>query len=278
MQIEMNKQPETASDLQHGWASDVRWDSIRRDYSAEDVLKLRNSFPIAYTLAERSAHTEDYVNALGALTGGQAVQMVKAGLKAIYLSGWQVAADANTAGQTYPDQSLYPANSVPRWSSASTTRSSAPTRSRTPEGPGTDLLVRADRGRRRGRLRRPAQRLRAHEGDDRGGRRGRPLRGPARLREEVRPPRRQGARPDRGRSHPQPHRRAARRRRDGRADAPHRPHRRRQRQAPHLRHRRARPALRRLRRRPHGRGLLPGQERHRALHRPRHRLRALLPT
>jgi isocitrate lyase len=121
MQIEMNKQPETASDLQHGWASDVRWNGTRRDYSAEDVLKLRNSFPIAYTLGERSAHrlwdllhTEDYVNALGALTGGQAVQMVKAGLKAIYLSGWQVAADANLGYQTYPDQSLYPANSVPQ--------------------------------------------------------------------------------------------------------------------------------------------------------------------
>jgi isocitrate lyase len=93
---------------------------IRRPYSPEDVLRLRNSFPIRHSLAERGAErlrrlleTEDYVAALGALTGNQAMQQVKAGLKAIYLSGWQVAADANLAGQMYPDQSLYPSNSVP---------------------------------------------------------------------------------------------------------------------------------------------------------------------
>ena len=98
----------------------VRWAGIRRPYSDADVERLRGSLRIRYTLAERGArrlwallHTEDYVNALGALTGSQAVQMVRAGLKAIYLSGWQVAADANTAGHTYPDQSLYPADSVP---------------------------------------------------------------------------------------------------------------------------------------------------------------------
>jgi len=97
-----------------------RWEGIRRDYTFEDVARLRGSLPIRYTLAEVGAerlwnllHQEDYVNALGALTGNQAVQMVKAGLQAIYLSGWQVAADANLAGQMYPDQSLYPANSVP---------------------------------------------------------------------------------------------------------------------------------------------------------------------
>jgi isocitrate lyase len=97
-----------------------RFDGIVRPYSETDVLKLRGSVRIEYTLAERGArrlwdllHTEDYVHALGALTGNQAVQMVRAGLKAIYLSGWQVAADANNAGQTYPDQSLYPADSVP---------------------------------------------------------------------------------------------------------------------------------------------------------------------
>jgi len=107
-------------DLERHWKEDERWNGVRRDYSAADVHRLRNSFPISYTIAERGAgrlwellHSEDYVNALGAMTGGQAVQMVKAGLKAIYLSGWQVAADANLGYQTYPDQSLYPANSAP---------------------------------------------------------------------------------------------------------------------------------------------------------------------
>src|SRR4249919_2748571 len=97
-----------------------RWEGIERPYSAEDVLRLRGTVQVEHTLARLGAerlwtllHTEDYVPALGALTGGQAVQMVKAGLEAIYLSGWQVAADANLAGGTYPDQSLYPANSGP---------------------------------------------------------------------------------------------------------------------------------------------------------------------
>lgn len=111
---------EKARQLQESWEKDERWKGITRPYSAEDVLKLRGSIEIEYTLARRGAEkfwnlmkTEEYVNALGALTGNQAVQQVKAGLKAIYLSGWQVAADANLAGQMYPDQSLYPANSVP---------------------------------------------------------------------------------------------------------------------------------------------------------------------
>lgn len=102
------------------WDNDKRWGGIRRDYTAEDVLKLRPSLKVEYTLARRGAerlwellHSEPYVAALGTLTGAQAVQMVKAGLKALYLSGWQVAADANLSGQTYPDQSLYPSNSVP---------------------------------------------------------------------------------------------------------------------------------------------------------------------
>ncbi len=97
-----------------------RFDGIRRDYGADKVAALRGTFPARYMLAERAAaklwhllQTEDYIHALGAMTGGQAVQMVRAGLKAIYLSGWQVAADANGAGQTYPDQSLYPADSGP---------------------------------------------------------------------------------------------------------------------------------------------------------------------
>ncbi|KXG10094.1 Isocitrate lyase [Anoxybacillus sp. P3H1B] len=111
---------EKVRQLQESWNTEERWKGIERPYSAEDVIKLRGSIDIEYTLARRGAeklwnllHTEDYVHALGALTGNQAVQQVKAGLKAIYLSGWQVAADANLAGQMYPDQSLYPANSVP---------------------------------------------------------------------------------------------------------------------------------------------------------------------
>ena len=106
--------------LENNWATDRRWQEISRGYSAEAVIRLRGSVEIKHTLAEMGAerlwellHTEPYVAALGAMTGCQAVQQVQAGLKAIYLSGWQVAADANLAGQTYPDQSLYPANSVP---------------------------------------------------------------------------------------------------------------------------------------------------------------------
>jgi isocitrate lyase len=111
---------QTASELNKQWQSDARWTGILRPYSGEDVARLRGSIHVEHTLARLGAerlwtllHTEPYVSALGALTGNQAVQQVKAGLKAIYLSGWQVAADANNAGQMYPDQSLYPANSVP---------------------------------------------------------------------------------------------------------------------------------------------------------------------
>jgi isocitrate lyase len=113
-------QTQTAAELQHEWDTDPRWVGITRDYTAEEVIRLRGSIIEESTLARRGAenlwhllHTEEYVPALGALTGNQAVQQIKAGLKAIYLSGWQVAGDANTSGQTYPDQSLYPVNSVP---------------------------------------------------------------------------------------------------------------------------------------------------------------------
>ncbi len=108
-----------AQEIAESWQGE-RWEGIERPYTAEDVSRLRGSVKIEYTLARMGAErlwelmrSEDYVNALGALTGNQAVQQVKAGLKAIYLSGWQVAADANLAGHMYPDQSLYPANSVP---------------------------------------------------------------------------------------------------------------------------------------------------------------------
>lgn len=111
---------ERVRQLQERWEMDERWSGVERPYSAEEVIKLRGSIDIEHTLARRGAeklwklvNEEDFVNALGALTGNQAVQQVKAGLKAIYLSGWQVAADANLSGNMYPDQSLYPANSVP---------------------------------------------------------------------------------------------------------------------------------------------------------------------
>jgi isocitrate lyase len=118
--IETRIQEQTVQ-LESQWSQDERWAGIARPYGAEDVVRLRGSIVPECTLGRVGAErlwrllTEGgYVNALGALTGGQAVQMVKAGLKAIYLSGWQVAADANLAGSTYPDQSLYPANSVPQ--------------------------------------------------------------------------------------------------------------------------------------------------------------------
>ena len=109
-----------AEELQQLWRLDRRWADVERPYSAEDVVRLRGSIKLEYTLARLGAErlwnlirTEPYVRALGAQTGGQAVQMVQAGLKAIYVSGWQVAGDMNSAQQTYPDQSLYPADSVP---------------------------------------------------------------------------------------------------------------------------------------------------------------------
>jgi isocitrate lyase len=117
----MTRISEQADRLRNEWRTDPRWAGKDRTYTAEDVVRLRGSVQEEHTLARLGAerlwsllHDEDYVNTLGALTGNQAVQQVRAGLKAIYLSGWQVAADANAAGQTYPDQSLYPANSVPQ--------------------------------------------------------------------------------------------------------------------------------------------------------------------
>ncbi len=111
---------EEAATLQHDWDTNPRWEGVQRDYTAEDVVRLRGSIRKDYALARSGSErlwdlmeTQPYVNSLGAMTGGQAVQMVKAGLPAIYLSGWQVAGDANLSGEVYPDQSLYPANSAP---------------------------------------------------------------------------------------------------------------------------------------------------------------------
>ena len=116
----MTSRQDQIAALEARWATEERWNGIERRYSAEEVVNLRGSFPEQHVLARAMAQklwqligSSDYVNALGALSGGQAVQMVKAGLKAIYLSGWQVAADGNLAGEVYPDQSLYPANSAP---------------------------------------------------------------------------------------------------------------------------------------------------------------------
>ena len=117
----MTTQLPTVEELKQAWATDARWAGIQRGYGAEEVVRLRGTVAIEHSLARlgaeklwKSLNSEPFVNALGALTGNQAMQQVKAGLKAIYLSGWQVAADANLAGEMYPDQSLYPANSVPQ--------------------------------------------------------------------------------------------------------------------------------------------------------------------
>ncbi|MEN9764901.1 MAG: hypothetical protein RL397_856 [Pseudomonadota bacterium] len=116
----MNTRELEAQKLQKDWTENPRWRGIKRGYSAEDVIRLRGSLQPEQTLAKRGAeklwnlvNNEPFVNSLGALTGNQAMQQAKAGLKAVYLSGWQVAGDANLAGEMYPDQSLYPANSVP---------------------------------------------------------------------------------------------------------------------------------------------------------------------
>ena len=112
--------PRTAEEIQKDWDTNPRWKGVTRNYTAEQVVKLQGTVVEEATLARRGSeilwdlvNNEDYINSLGALTGNQAVQQVRAGLKAIYLSGWQVAGDANLSGHTYPDQSLYPANSVP---------------------------------------------------------------------------------------------------------------------------------------------------------------------
>ena len=116
----MNKDVTPIIEMERDWMENPRWKGVERPYDANEVVRLRGSVTIEHTLARMGSEKlwnlmqeEDYVNALGALTGNQAMQQVRAGLKAVYLSGWQVAADANIAGQMYPDQSLYPANSVP---------------------------------------------------------------------------------------------------------------------------------------------------------------------
>ncbi len=194
-------------ELRKSWADDNRWKGIARPYSPEDVDQLRGTIRVEHSLARMGAerlwallHTDDYLPALGALTGNQAVQQVEAGLKVIYLSGWQVAADNNLALEMYPDQSLYPVEQRAERGQAHQQRAHArrsdPARRRARRQGA--LLVRPDRRRRRGRFRRRPQRLRADEADDRSGRRRRALRGSALLRQEVRPHGRQGAGADAG--------------------------------------------------------------------------------
>ncbi len=230
-------------DLAKSWQNDPRWAGITRPYTADDAFRLRGSVTIEYTLARMGAerlwtllHSEPYIAALGAMTGNQAMQQVKAGLKAIYLSGWQVAADANLAGQMYPDQSLYPANSVPQV--VRKINQALQRADQIHHAEGNDdtywfapIVADAEAG-----FGGPLELLRADEGDDRGGRGGRPLRGSAGLREEVRAHGRQGAHPDPER-HPQSGRRPAGRRRDGRADGARGAHRRQWRAPDHERHR-----------------------------------------
>ncbi len=116
----MATKKERAEALKKDWAKNPRWKDVKRDYTAEEVINISGSVPVEYTLAKNGAeklwkrlHTDDWVAGLGAFNGNQAIQEATAGMKAIYLSGWQVAADANLSGEMYPDQSLYPANSVP---------------------------------------------------------------------------------------------------------------------------------------------------------------------
>ena len=251
--------------LTHEWESDPRWAHIDREYAADDVVRLRGSVRVEHTIARRGAerlweqlNSGSFVKTFGAMTGAQAVEMVRGGLEAIYLSGWQVAADANLAGQTYPDQSLYPSNSVPALVRRLNNALIRADQVEWAEGQTRARVARADRSRRRGRIRWPAARVRAHESDDRGGRGRRALRGPARRGKEVRTHGRQGAR-SHGAIRENAHRGASRRGRARCTECDRGPHRCARRQPVDERHRRARPAIRDGR--SHGRRLLPGDRR-----------------
>ncbi len=157
-----------ADALRARWRDDPRFAGIERRYEAEEVIALRGSVRVEHSLARQGSerlwsllHERPYVNALGAMTGGQAVQMVRAGLEAIYLSGWQVAADANLGEQVYPDQSLYPANSVPAVVRRISNALRRADQIEFSEGRSRSALDGADRRRRRGGLRRTAERVRA---------------------------------------------------------------------------------------------------------------------
>ena len=192
--------------LRQQWATDPRWRGTERTYTADDVIRLRGSVQEERTLARLGAqrlwtllHEEDYVAALGALTGNQAVQQVRAGLQAIYLSGWQVAADANLAAETYPDQSLYPVNSVPQVVRRINNALLRADQISWAESGGSDgrhwlapIVADAEAG--FGGVLNAFELMKSMIAAGRGGR---ALGGPAGVREEVRPPRREGADPDR---------------------------------------------------------------------------------
>ena len=203
-----------------GMSDKQRWEGIERPYDAEDVERLQGSVQVEHTLAQRGAEKLWELperpsvrrRARRAAPATRPCSRSAPASRRSTSSGWQVAADANLARQMYPDQGLYPVNSVPEVVRGDQRRAAAGRPDRPRRRQGRDRLARPDRRRHGGRLRRPPQRLRAHEGDDRGRRRRRAPRGPARVGEEVRPHGRQGAAADRL-AHPQPRRRAPRRRR-----------------------------------------------------------------
>src|SRR2546430_128919 len=273
----MDKQ-QFISSLEQAWKAGSRWKGVTRPYTAGDVYRLGARIDIESPLAGYGAarlwqlfQDDDYVAVLSAVTGNQAIQQVQAGLKAIYVSGWQVAADANNALEMYPDQSLYPSDSVPallrRLNNAQARR-----RDRAHEGRPRDLLVRPAGGGRRSGIRRTAARLRDHEEHDRRRRRRGALRGSARIGEEVRASGRQGARADE-RVHHEAGGGAPGNGRVRRGHDPDRPHRREQRHAAHERLRRVRPAL--PDRRADRRGGFPRARRRGRRHRAGARLRTI---
>ena len=269
-----------AARLKKDWAENPRWKGIKRGYTAEDVVRLRGSIHIEHTLARRGAeklwkliNEEPFVNSLGAMTGNQAMQQVKAGPEGdlpVGLAGRRRRQHRrrDVPGPVAVPGELGAARRAPDQQHADARRPD-PAHGRQER---RHRLLRADRRRRRGRFRRRAERVRADEGDDRGRRRRRPLRGPARVGQEVRPHGRQGAGAD-ARGGREAGRGAARRRLHGRADDPARAHRRRGGRPAHLRRRRQRQAV--PHRRAHRRGLLQDAQRPRAGDLARARLRAV---
>ena len=237
-----------AAALELEWAANPRWEGVTRDYKATDVVQLRGRVSEEHTLARRGSEklwkqlteehkTGKYTNALGALTGNQAVQQVKAGLRAIYLSGWQVAADANNSGHTYPDQSLYPANSVPTVVRRINNALLRADQIEFSEGVQTvedwmvPIVADAEAG-----FGGPLNAYELMKSMIQAGAVGRALGRPARLGKEVRPPRRQGPDPHPA-ARPDPERRPPGSRRRGHPVRGHRPHRRRGSHPDHLRRR-----------------------------------------
>ena len=194
----------------HTRAPSGRFAGIRRDYTVADVERLSGSLRIEHTLARQGAEQlwqmllhDEPVRALGAVTGNQAMQMVRAGLKSIYLSGWQVAADNNRAGSMFPDQSLYPSDSGPELVRRINNTLRRADQIQALDGGGRHRLVRPCRRRRRGGIRRRPERVRNHQGLHRSRRRGHPHRRPARFREEMRASGGQGPHSHQA-AHPQP--------------------------------------------------------------------------